>query len=598
MTDDVQLTAAPLGSVKRGIDWRGALAVLVLVVSTLAVYGRVCGHEFAGWDDQLTIHHNPRYSPPTGAKIAQTWKESVNGLYAPVTYSYWGALAFLAELKEVDPTGIHLDARVFHTGSLILHLVSVLVVFSILKLLSENVWASLGGALLYSLHPVQVESVAWASGAKDLLCGLLSLCAIYQYLLFARAEAAGRGRRWSHYACGGFALLLAMLSKPSAMVVPVLVLALDLFVVRRAWRKAAMAAAGWALLVSPLAVVARVVQTVYAVAPVAWWRRPGVAADAVLFYLGKLVWPVALSADYARRPAVALQVWGGAWPLLATLIAIGLAFWIWRGRAARPWVAAGAVIFVAALGPVLGLTPFMFQYTSTVADHYLYLAMFGPALLATWALVRFRGRAITGGCAVALALLGVRSFGQLGHWHDDRAVWVHAMDVCPDSFVAPTNLAACLGREANVFRHASEDAREAGRTEEADWMLGRARENYVRAADLLEKGLAINPDFMAARHNAFMYNYRLGRQQQAVDHLEALLAINEQLPAAVRTDFTSYRETAGILWMKLGQYDKAAAQFERVVAAVPENTAARDGLRDARAKSAEARLESGEIGKP
>src|SRR5258706_6412464 len=190
-------------------------------------------------------------------------------------------------------------------------------------------------------------------------------------------------------------------------------------------------------------------------------------------------------------------MWGGVWSVAALLVAAGVAVWAWRGRTARPWVAAGAVIFVAALGPVLGLTPFMFQYTSTVADHYLYLAMFGPALLATWALVRFRGRALAGGCVAALAVLGSRSYGQLAHWHDDRAVWVHAMEVCPGSFVAPTNLAACLGREANVFRQGAEDAREAGRTEEADWMLGRARENYTRAAELGGKQLAVNPDFMA-----------------------------------------------------------------------------------------------------
>src|SRR5258706_588018 len=145
-----------------------------------------------------------------------------------------------------------------------------------------------------------------------------------------------QGTKWSGYACGRVALLLAMLSKPSAMVVPVLVLALDLFVVRRGWRKAVVPAAGWAVLVLPLAVVARMVQTVYAVAPVAWWQRPAVAADAVVFYLGKLFWPMALSADYARRPAVALQVWGGMWPVLAGLIAAGIAFSASRGRAARP----------------------------------------------------------------------------------------------------------------------------------------------------------------------------------------------------------------------------------------------------------------------
>jgi hypothetical protein len=74
------------------------VAVLALVIGTLIVFGRACAHEFAGFDDSMTIHHNPRYAPPTAAKIAQTWKETVDGLYAPVTYSYWGALAYWAEL--------------------------------------------------------------------------------------------------------------------------------------------------------------------------------------------------------------------------------------------------------------------------------------------------------------------------------------------------------------------------------------------------------------------------------------------------------------------------------------------------------------------
>src|SRR5206468_2474394 len=101
----------------------------------------------------------------------------VDGLYAPVTYSYWGAVAYLAERKGTDRVGIHLDARVFHAGSLILHLASVLVIFSILRLLCGHLGAALAGAMLFAVHPLQVETVAWASGAKDVLCGLLSLCA-------------------------------------------------------------------------------------------------------------------------------------------------------------------------------------------------------------------------------------------------------------------------------------------------------------------------------------------------------------------------------------------------------------------------------------
>jgi hypothetical protein len=580
--------------------------VLALVIGTLVVYGRVCAHEFAGFDDSMTIHHNPRYAPPTAAKIAKTWEETVDGLYAPITYSYWGALAYWAELKDVDPAGVHLDARVYHTGSLVLHLLSVLVVFAILRLLCENIWAALVGAMLYGWHPVQVESVAWASGAKDLLCGLLSLCAVYQYVLFAKKRVQGLGfrvqdevgrkvgRAWPHYVCGGVALVLAMLSKPSAMVVPVVVGALDLWVVRRGWRNVLAASGGWMLLISPLVVVARVAQTTHGLFPVAMWRRPGIAADAVVFYLWKLVWPVTLTPDYGRRPEIVLKMWGGVWVWVALAVLAGAAVWAWRGRVARPWVAAGALVFVASLGPVLGLTPFMFQYTSGVADHYLYLAMFGPALLATWAVVRYGRRFGAVGCALGLGVLGVRSYQQLGWWHDDRTIWEHTMACCPDSFIAPTNLATAYGREANALRVAGEDAREAGRIEEANWMMARQHEQYVKAADLLEWALAVNPKSMAALHNAFMYNFRLGRYQRAVERLERLLAINDKLPESERTNFTALHDAAGNLWMKLGRFDKAAAEYERVLAATPENKDAAAELKEARTRSAEARVDEGD----
>lgn len=602
-------------------------AVLLLVAVTLAVYGRVCTHEFTWWDDPMTLHHNPRYNPPTGQKIAETWTKSVDGLYVPITYSYWGALAQLAETKGTDPTGIHLDARVFHAGSLILHLASVLVVFSILRLLCGNLGAALAGAALFAVHPLQVETVAWASGAKDLLCGLLSLCAIYQYVLFAQAaggepKPGGKTTRQRavYYVTGAVMLILAMLAKPSAMVVPVIVGVLDLLMFRRGGRRVLLAAGGWALLVTPLAVVARLAQTVSDVAPVALWQRPLIAADAIAFYLGKLLWPVGLTPDYARRPAVVLQMWGGVWPYLIWMVPLALAVWAWRGRASRPWILAGGVIFVAGFGPVLGLTPFMFQYTSSVADHYVYLPMFGIALLAAGALaglrrgetkvmpaesplaelndrpvegyfLRYRGRVISGYCALGLLVLGVRSFVQLGHWQSDESIWEHTMAVSPESFNAPTNLAAAQGREGYLIGLAAEEEREKGHAKEAAALLAERNHCYESAAALLEKAIAIKPDYVTAQHNAFLNYLRLGQTQKAVDHLEAMLAANEKLPPAVRNNFTTYHDAAGNLWMKLGKYDKAAAHFEAVLAKVPDQAEARRELEKARGKMAEARIE-------
>src|SRR3954464_14475196 len=105
--------------------WHGAVAVLALIAVTAATYGRVCENQFTWWDDPATIHHNPRLNPPSGKQIRETWVKPVDGLYVPVTYSYWGALAFLAEEEGTDALGIHLSPRVFHAGSLILHVLSV-----------------------------------------------------------------------------------------------------------------------------------------------------------------------------------------------------------------------------------------------------------------------------------------------------------------------------------------------------------------------------------------------------------------------------------------------------------------------------------------
>jgi tetratricopeptide (TPR) repeat protein len=555
--------------------------VLLLFAVTVAVYGRVCWHEFTWWDDQMTLHHNPRYNPPSGPKIAETWTKSVDGLYVPVTYSYWGALAYAAELPEADEVGIHLNPKVYHAGSLVLHLASAIVVFSILRLLSRRTLASVAGAMLFAVHPVQVETIAWASGAKDLLCGLLSLCAIYEYVL--HAQAIGR-RRWVYYGSGTIVLLLAMLSKPAAMVVPVLVAALDLLILRRSWKSVAWPALGWAAAVAPLALVARAAQVADGVANIGVWQRPLIAADAITFYLWKLVWPVAMAPDYGRRPAVVMQIWGGAWSYVAWLIPAAAAVWMWRGRAARPWLLAGAVVFVAALGPVLGLVPFMFQFMSTVADHYLYLAMLGPALLITWLVVRYPRRELAMACGVALIALGLRANDQLGHWRTDVALWEHTMAVSPHSFVAPVNRAAELGRRGYLLAVRATELRDQGETTRATELLALSRIQYEQALELLDRAIRIKPDYITARLNAFVNNLRLGRNQQAVEHLEAMLAANDALPEPVRSNFNTYRKSAGYLWMKLGRYDRAIAHFERFLAAVPKSEEISQALAEARQK--------------
>jgi hypothetical protein len=394
------------------------------------------------------------------------------------------------------------------------------------------------------------------------------------------------------YVSGAFLLILAMLSKPSAMVVPPVVAAIDLFVIGRAWRKVARSAGGWLLVVVPFAVVARISQDAALLPHIPLWQRPSIAADAIAFYLWKLVWPVALTPDYARRPEAVLRMLGGAWPAVVLLVPAAVALWAWRGRVTRPWVLAGFAVLVIAVGPVLGLTPFMFQYTTTVADHYLYFAMFGPALVLTWALVRFRHRAVTGACAVVLVALAVRSNDQLAHWRNDLTLWTHGVAVAPRSFVARTNLAAEYSRRAFVLNLHAQELREAGKAEAAAKADADRRRQLERAVAMLEDAIAIEPKFMAARHNAWVSYLFLGQHAKAAEHLEAQLAFSETNPDPEgRAKLRPFYASAADMWMKAGRYERAIPDFEKVLTIKPDDEEASRGIAEARAKLAEARLD-------
>src|SRR5690348_2176047 len=169
---------------------RRGVIPLILVVVTLATFGRIVTHEFTGWDDAMTIFENPRIVSPSLKNVIYYWTNPADGLYVPVTYTLWSAIA---SVSQVDDGAGHvtLNPWAFHAVSILLHVVTVLVVFQILRLLINHDIAAMFGALLFAVHPMQVETVAWTSGAKDLLGGLFSLVCIWQYVLFARKSSTG-----------------------------------------------------------------------------------------------------------------------------------------------------------------------------------------------------------------------------------------------------------------------------------------------------------------------------------------------------------------------------------------------------------------------
>ncbi|HTL30181.1 MAG TPA: hypothetical protein VL282_13205, partial [Tepidisphaeraceae bacterium] len=148
---------------------------LLLVAATLLAFGNLLSADFTSWDDPFTITSNPHLNPPTWSGLGYHWRTPEYGLYIPLTYTAWWLIAHVAYSSQPDARGMSLSPMIFHAANIGLHLISVLFVYAILRRILKRDWAACIGALLFALHPVQVEAVGWLSGMKDVLCGTLSL---------------------------------------------------------------------------------------------------------------------------------------------------------------------------------------------------------------------------------------------------------------------------------------------------------------------------------------------------------------------------------------------------------------------------------------
>jgi hypothetical protein len=442
----------------------GAIPWIVVIV-TAATFAPIVTHEFTGWDDAMTIFENPRIVSPSLDNVAYYWSHSEGGLYIPVTYTLWSALAVVSRVDDVK-AHITLDPLAFHAVSVLLHVLSAIVVYAILRMLIEHDLAAMFGALIFAVHPLQVETVAWTSGAKDLLGGLFSLICIWQYLLFIRSSTGfqpvhsvsatnekphGLKTRATsrHLILSVTALVVAMLAKPSAVAAPLVAGAIDWIFFRRKFDRVLVSILPLLVLTIPFIIIARNVQTAPHVTNAPNWTRPLVALDALAFYVYKLFWPRTLGIIYGRTPDEILhtgQIYY-TWIVPVVLFAIGFLL-----RRRWPVLLCAETIFALALLPVLGLTPFMFQVHSTTADHYVYVSMLGVGLLIA-AIIRSRPTVpIYCIASVVVLALATRSIFQEPTWQNSVTLAAHAVEVNPASATAHSNLGIALAAAGHIDR--------------------------------------------------------------------------------------------------------------------------------------------------
>jgi hypothetical protein len=526
--------------------------ILLLVLITASALSPVLFADFIRLDDYSHLFENPQLRRMSISGLGALWTKPYFNLYIPITYSVWWALTMVGSLfGKLGQT-----AWLFHAFNLAVHLANVTLVFVIVRMLIRVVAASTApksdpldnsiaviAALFFAVHPVQVESVAWISELKgELACmfGLLGL--------------------WRHYRSTKRLLVAAffvaaMLSKPSAIVFPAVLFLIDRIVLRKSLAKSAITLA---LYGAPLLIFALVTKRLQPdldqdFVPTAG-QRLIVAADAVSFYVTKVLVPFPLVVDYGRSPQVVLEHTSRLWLAYSALLSVAGIGMVIRAVIRPPssveadrWqslIYCGWGIFVVSIVPVLGLIPFGFQDLSTVADHYLYVPLFGVSVMVAGILVRFRASANSRRIAgVPLVVCAALSFGQARLWRSTEPLFAHTVKFNPKSYLG----SFCVGDE--LMR--------AGRLDEAiAW---------------LETALAIKPDYLNAVLTLGMAFTHNGQPDKAIELYDATLAKNPSVVGTRAKHVASLHNNLGMLLLQSGRHEAGVEHFREAVEIFPRS---------------------------
>jgi protein O-mannosyl-transferase len=432
--------------------WRLVPVALAAIV-VLALLP-VLRNGFVDWDDTRNLLDNPHYRGLGWTQLRWMATQSHNGHFVPLA---WLSLALDYVIWGMNPVGYHLTSLLIHAGATaVLYIVAREL---ILRAVSVSMPAATTGAaaaaLLFGLHPLRVESVAWATERRDLLAGLFFLLTVLSYVRFT--SAAGARRRWL-LGLSGAAHLAALLSKSSTVMAPLILVLLDIYPLRRLppargrWVSAPTAqilaekAPHVALSAAQAVLTYHFFRADLAVGRLLSWHESlARVVSSLWFYPVKTLVPLDLSPLYEARPGVGLTD-----PLVlraATGVVLVTAL-AWLARHRCPGVVTAWAAYAVMLAPVSGAVSLGFHLT---ADRYSYLPCVGFAILAGGGVARAmdvgarRGRgwlapAVLSMTLIAIVGLGVLTARQARVWHDTMSLWRHAVRVTPECVVCQVNL--------------------------------------------------------------------------------------------------------------------------------------------------------------
>ncbi|MCE5341468.1 MAG: tetratricopeptide repeat protein [Planctomycetaceae bacterium] len=536
--------------------YRIYLIYIVLAIITFAVYEPILHNSFVSFDDDSYIYDNPHITSGLNINnIVWAFTNIHSNNYHPLT-----SISHMldCQLYKLHPGGHHLTNLVFH-------LANTALLFFVLSSMTKRIWASAFVAALFALHPMHVESVAWASERKDVLSAFFWLLTMLAYWHYVQNKSK------RYYVLTLITFTLGLLSKPMLVTLPCVLLLLDYWPLQRLKNvKLKLLIAEkipFFALSGILSIVTFLVQRQMGIVkdmmryPFTWRLENAIASYVI--YIEKMFWPFNLAIFYPHPKGTISP----AHTVTAILILAVVTIFALQKIRSKPYLAIGWLWFMGTLVPVIGLFQVGMQ---SHADRYTYIPYIGLFIAITWLVcdvpAKINSRKLFYGVFAGLLLfsLGIKTYIQNMFWQNNYTLYSHAIDVVDKNWWAYGFLGVAMGKQGE----------------------------YDVAEDMLKKSLEISPDNASMYYELAKISLYKGDWKLAIKMYEKLLPplpddVNDERNVNVsRFDYPMLRNmyinaniNMAIALTNEGRYAESQRRYKEALWLVPDLQAAKDGLK-------------------
>lgn len=569
------------------------LIILIIILMTLAGYWQVFHHEFVYFDDDLYIFENPHIRDGLSWEGIR-WALTADLLSDSPNADFWIPVTFLSHLLTFELFGLNPAGH--HLVNLVFHILNSILLYWVLQSMTGVRWPSFWVAMLFAVHPLHVESVAWVTERKDVLSAFFWLLTIGAYIQYTQRS------RWHRYLLLTIFFSLGLMAKPMVATLPVILLLMDYWPLKRipmsyqSLREFLSVIGVFILEKIPLFIVSLIFGGITfwgmerqgnlsSLNVISLWDRIANALTGYVTYIKKMIWPSNLAVFYPL-PSDTRPIWE---LLVAALVLFVVSALVIRNIRKRPYLFVGWSWYLTALVPVIGL----FQVgDQAVADRYAYLPFIGLYVMIAWGATEARERFPQWKVLPVLLvvfLFSVLTVGtrlQVRHWKNSVTLFEHALRVTGENFKLRHNMGIAyykLGRKDEAIRHYQSAITLNPNFPDGYNNLGiiLAEQGQTdRAITQYQAALKLRSSYFEAHYNLGNAYRDLGRMEESVKAYQAALTL--------RPSYAEAHRELGLALKGLGRVDESLQEIRITLGLSPNDAAAHNLL-------GELLLEKGEL---